>query len=232
MADNLSGTSIKAFIQKVPEWRDKYLENNMCVFKVEAFIQRDWKNPCLEESLCEQSHRRVESLIEQLKGKDEFIHPEDDLEIVYRWGGGRGHNLFAQIKKNNSSDEIQEQMKAAFSVLADGDPVRALEELKRLKYCSDSFGTKALAMRSPESAPIWDEIAKACLRDFTIGGKKVKSYEQFIRFCEHIAKELERPAPRGGGRWYLRDIEMAIFQFGWDHGKFKGRITGELPLGR
>ena len=31
------------------------------------------------------------------------------------------------------------------------------------------------------------------------------------------------------GRWYLRDIEMAIFQFGWDNDKFGGRIADELP---
>ena len=124
-------------------------------------------------------------------------------------------------------------MKAAFSALGEGRPVQALKQLESLKYCGDSFGSKVLAMRSPKSAPIWDDIAKACSREFRIGGKKVESYEQFITFCEHIADELKRldvAQPRGTeGRWYLRDIEMAIFQFGWDNDKFGGRITGELP---
>lgn len=235
MSDDLCRTPIEEFILEVPAWRDKYLKNTMSTFKVEAFIQRKWESSYLSNPLYEDRHPEVNSLIQDLNGKDDLDTLEKDLEVIYRWGGGLGPRLFSQIVdgKNNPLDRIRGQMKAAFSALGDGRPVRALEHLKSLKYCSDSFGTKVLAMRSPESAPIWDEIAKACLREFTIGGKKVRSYAQFITFCERIAERLEQEGvknPRGmGGRWYLRDIEMAIFQFGWDNGKFDGRITGELP---
>ena len=231
MTDDVNRKPIEDFIREVPAWRDKYVEGNVCAFKVEAFVQRNWGSPCLESRLCRGSFRRVEDIIEKLKGKNNAIKPEDDMEIVYRWGGGRGPNLFAQIKKNNPLHEIQKQIKLVFGMLGEGRPAGALEELKRLKYCSDAFGSKVLAMRSPWNAPIWDNIAQHCLREFRISGKKVRSYEQFIRFCEHVADELKRlsiPAPRGE-RWYLRDIEMALFQFGWDNGKFNGRITGELP---
>ncbi len=228
MTENLKRIPIKEFILEIPAWHAKYV--NACVFKVEAFVQRDWKNPHLKPSVCTGNFREVERLIEKLKGKDDLDRLEDDMEIVYRWGGGRGPNLFAQIKKNNPMDEIQRQIRVAFDELGEGQPAKALEELKRLRYCSDAFGSKVLAMRSPWNAPIWDNIAQHCLREFRIGGKKVRSYEQFIAFCEHVADELKRlniPAPRGE-RWYLRDIEMALFQFGWDNGKFNGRITGQL----
>lgn len=236
MTDDLKRTRVEDFILEVPAWCGKYLENNRCVFKVEAFVQREWTSPYLNQPLCKENHSRVEGLIEELKGKlDHEIGLERDMEIVYRWGGGLGPRLFSQImnseKNSPTPTKIQEQMKAAFSALVDGEPVRALEQLKCLNYCSDAFGTKILAMRSPRNAPIWDNIAQHCLREFTIGGKWVGSYEQFIAFCEHIADELEQKGkePPRGERWYLRDIEMAVFQFGWDHDKFNGRITGELP---
>ena len=114
----------------MPEWRDKFIQNR-CPFKVEAFIQRDWNSPCLKEPLCEENHPWVEYRIKELKGKEDFDRLEDDIEIVYRWGGGRGPNLFAQICKNNSPDRIREQTKAAFSALGEGYPVEALEQLKR-----------------------------------------------------------------------------------------------------
>ena len=231
---NLNRTSIEEFTSKVPEWRDKYLENNQCIFKVEAFVQRDWNNPYLREPYCERNHGRMENLIEYLKGKDDLINPEDDIEVVYRWGGGFGAMLFARIMKpqNNAIDEIRVRTRDAFSWLAEGDPVQAMERFRSLKGVNYPFGSKVLAMRSPWNAPIWDNIAQHCLREFTISDKRVRIYEQFVAFCGHVADELKRlniPAPRGEGRWYLRDIEMAIFQFGWDNGKFNGRITGELP---
>ncbi len=217
----------------MPTLREKYLKNNTCVFKVEAFLQRDWKDPCLNQPSCKKNHRRVEDLIEKLKGKQDYDRLEDDIEIVYRWGGGFGPMLFAKIMNNNPKDEIRSQTKAAFSALEEGRPVLAMEQLKSLKGVNYPFGSKVLAMRSPKNAPIWDNIAQTCLSEFKIGGRRVRSYEQFIKFCAHIADELKRlgkASPRGAdGRWYLRDIEMAIFQFGWDNDKFLGRITGELP---
>ena len=230
MTENLKRIPIEDFIREVPAWRGKYVEGNQCVFKVEAFLQKDWKNPCLDEPSCKKNHRRVEELIEKLKRRDDLIKLEDDVEIVYRWGGGQGPRLLGVIRNNNSQPSIRTQTNLALAALAEGCPVEAMEQLKVLKGVDYAFGSKVLAMRSPWNAPIWDNIAQHCLKEFTIGGKKVRSYEQFITFCEHVADELKRlniPAPRGG-RWYLRDIEMALFQFGWDNDKFNGRITGQL----
>ena len=231
MTENLKRIPIEDFILEVPAWRDKYVEGNECVFKVEAFVQKAWKNPYLDEPSCKENHRRVEELIEKLKRRDDLIKPEDDIEIVYRWGGGFGPMLFARIKNANPIHKIREQMQAAFAALNEGDPIEAMEQLRTLTGISYPFGSKVLAMRSPWNAPIWDNIAQHCLREFTISGKKVRSYEQFIAFCEHVADELKEQGidPPRGERWYLRDIEMAIFQFGWDSGKFNGRITGQLP---
>ncbi|MYF79568.1 MAG: hypothetical protein F4180_06865 [Chloroflexi bacterium] len=179
----------------------------------------------MSDSSYEDRHPKVNSLIQELGGKEDLERLEKDMEIVYRWGGGLGSRLFNQIinSRSNSPDRVREQVKAAFFALGEDDPVQALEELKSLRWCGDSFGTKVLAMRSPESAPIWDEIAKACLSEFRIDGKRIRSYGQFITFCKHIRSELQRKGkePPRGESWYLRDIEMAIFQFGWDNGKFK-----------
>ena len=239
MAENIKcRTSLGDFVRKVPEWRDKFIQNR-CPLKVEAFIQRKWDSPYFSEPLCKEEHPWVENRIEELKGKEDLDRLEDDIEVVYRWGGGLGPMLFAQICKRNPIDKIREQTKAAFSALGEGHPVEAMERLKSLKGVGYAFGSKVLAMRSPENAPIWDNIVQTCLSEFKIGGKKVKSYEQFITFCKHIADELKRQGvlcPPGSdglmreveGRWYLRDIEMAIFQFGWENDKVGGRITGEL----
>ena len=231
VTENLNRTPIDEFILKVHEWRNKYLENNMSIFRIEAFIQRNWGSQYLSDPLYKDRYEWVENRIIELKGKEDVERLEDDLEIVYHWGGGLGPRLFAQIKKNNLMDEIQKQIKVAFDALEGGQPAEALEELKRLKYCSDAFGSKVLAMRSPWNAPIWDNIAQTTLSEFKISGKKVRSYEQFIAFCEHVADKLQEweVDPPRGERWYLRDIEMALFQFGWDNGKFNGRITGQLP---
>ena len=232
MTENLNRTPIEEFIREVPAWRAKYVEGNMCVFKVEAFIQRNWGSPYIGQPSCKEKHNQVENLIEELKGRPDYeIGREKDVEIVYRWGGGYGPRLFAKIMNNNSVPSIRTYTNRAFSVLEEGRPAEAMELFRTLKGVNYPFGSKVLAMRSPWNAPIWDNIAQHCLSEFKIGGKKVRSYEQFIAFCEHVADELKwlrKPAPRGE-RWYLRDIEMALFQFGWDNGKFNGRITGKLP---
>ena len=236
MAENIKcRTPLEDFIPQVPEWHGKYVQDR-CALKVEAFIQRKWDSPYLSEPLCEERHPQVERLIEKLKGKEDFDRLEDDIEIIYRWGGGFGPFLFSKIMNLNPIDEIRSQAQATFSALEEGDPVEAMDQLKSLKGVGYPFGSKVLAMHSPENAPIWDNIVQTCLREFKIGGKKVKSYEQFITFCKHIAERQTEPNPRGAdGPWYLRDVEMAIFQFGWDNDKFGGRITGELlrtPLSR
>lgn len=61
MTENLERVSIEQFITEVLGWRDKYVENNPCVFKVEAFLQRDWENPCLKQPLCWKKHGQVEN---------------------------------------------------------------------------------------------------------------------------------------------------------------------------
>ena len=230
------------FVCEVVKWRNMYLENNMCVFKVEAFIQRK-DDPVLSKPMCEKQLPWVENRINELTGKMGADLTVDDIEIVYRWGGGRGPSLFAKIvnPKYNSITTVKKQTKVAQDALEKEDPVEALRQSQCLKHVGNAFGSKVLAMHSPWVAPIWDDIAQHCMSEFRIGGRKVKSYEQFIRVCEHIADGLQRegidpplgcdgkPRARVDGRWWLRDIEMAIFQFGWRENLKPGRMTGSLP---
>ena len=74
---------------------------------------------------------------------------------------------------------LERGLETPCSALEVGNPVQAMERLKSLKDVNYPFGSKVLAMRSPKYAPIWDNIAQHCLREFRIGRKGVTSYEQF-----------------------------------------------------
>ncbi len=248
---------IENFILQVRELRKEYLKKNPCALKVEAFVQRRWGSPYMKTVPCAGPNRWIVKRIGEIgelerRGKIDVLH---DMEIVYWWGGlgekrALGPEKFALITELNTFNKIQRQICAAYDALLNkGDPVQALKELICLKQCGDSFGSKILAMRSPEIAPILDSRVEDCLKEFKIGdklgvggvkGKKAtEGYERFIRFCKHVADELKEPPPTGcdgsprekDGRWWLRDVEMAVYQFTFKHGK-KGpieRITGAIP---
>ena len=140
MAENIKCRApLEDFILKVPEWRDKYLENNLCVFKVAAFVQRKWGCPYLSEPLCEEKHSWVEHRINELKGKKDLDRLEDDIEVVYRWGGGLGPMIFAQIMKNNPPvDKGQRTGEGRFLCAWRGMPCRstgAIEAPQTLRRC-------------------------------------------------------------------------------------------------
>ena len=52
--EELTRRSLEDFVTEVPAWRARYLEGNGCIFKVEAFVRRDWENTSLQRSLCEE----------------------------------------------------------------------------------------------------------------------------------------------------------------------------------
>ena len=230
--------TIGEFIHQVPQWRDKYIHDNGCALKVEALIQRKTDDPVLQMDVCNTKNMKrwdVEGLIQQrLKeiqdAPDREWLNKADIEIVVKWGGnphgmwgGDPRSLRGRIPKNNSDEEIRHHTVKATKALQSNQLVAALTQVTNIYGVGDSFGTKILAMRAPWNAPIWDSRARGCLSEFRIGGRQVETYEQFISFCEHIAHELKShgtPLPHGcdgsprgteDGRWWLRDVEMAIF---------------------
>ena len=236
MPENVIELTLDKFIEHVAEWRAKYWENR-CVHKVEAIIQRRLDDSCLEGDFCTP---RVEELIEQrvrdLHGvRGQGYLEKADIEIIVHWGSKKmGSRLWSRIDRRNTDDQIKRYTANAIRALDSGDPVRALKHINCTFGLDDAFGSKVIAFLHPQSAPVLDKIVRDCLSKADNPIRRhngIRRYDDFIALCKHIAERQTEPNPRGtGGVWYLRDIEMALFQFGWDKGKPAGRITGTLPL--
>ena len=202
MAESEIRLSVDEFIKQVPTWHAKYLHDNPCVPKIEERIQ-------------------------QKKHQAGYLDKADIKDIVL-WGSKkRGPFLWSRIDRHNSDDEIRHHTAEAIKALPDSR--KALEQITRIFGLGVSFGSKVVAFLCPESAPVLDRVVRDCLSK---ADNWTGRYDYFVALCKHIAKrQQEGSGPREGGVWYLRDIEMALFQFAWrEKGKAQTYITGALPL--
>ena len=152
-----------------------------------------------------------------------------DIREVVLWGSKKiGARLWSRIDRNNTDGEIERYTAEAIKALPDS--AAALEHVRRIYGLGESFGSKVVAFMHPEGTPVLDRVVNDCLGN---ADNWTGLYRDFIALCEHIAAaQPEGSGPREG-IWFLRDIEMALFQFAWpEKGKPTTYITGKLPLGR
>ena len=148
------------------------------------------------------------------------------LKEVAIWGGNAS-SRWQQMWNHNTEEKVRQCTAEAIKVL--DEPEKALREITKIDLWGDSFGSKTLALLSPSTCTIWDSVIKECLSAAT---NPPRSYRGFVRMCKAITTRLPyRNSARPSEGWLVRDVEMAIFQFGWPtkRGGQGGKIIGDLP---
>ena len=198
--DIANGKSWSEVIKELPSWYEQYVAANPDAQPLEMEIQaRANRFGCL--------------------GKDSI------LEIV-RWGGDP-YGLSSRIRRANTESQVRQMTSEAIDVL--DDPDAALGKVTRVRWLGDSFGSKVLAMLSPQTHAVWDQVVKNALRS---AKNAPTSYGDFITLLHQVARRITAPNPRGlGSTWWVRDVEAGLFQFAWpaDRGGNGGTVVGMLP---
>ena len=191
---------------------------------LEEFIPhiRHWHNEYLTNN---PEVPMLEQRIQEKALVDGFLDKEALKEIAI-WGGN-AHSRWQQMWDHNTEEEVRGFTAEAIKFLA--DPQMALKKITDIDQWGDSFGSKTLAFLSPSTCPVWDSVLRDCLSAAT---NPPRSYSDFVRVCKDITTRIPYPnsmRPRQG--WLVRDVEIAMFQFGWptNRGGHGGMITGNLP---
>lgn len=143
---------------------------------------------------------------------------EDDsivafVKAVCSWGGYAG--ISGRVLKHNTPPAIRTAIQAAQAMINATPPnvVGALAAINQIKYLgSPSFGSKHLRMLWPEHCAVLDSyLSTALVYPYTHD-----SYPLFLHDLTQVAQALEHssqpnPFARLDGRWYLADVEAAIF---------------------
>ena len=201
---------IEEFIAQVPGWHRKYLEEDYR-------RGREGKRRTV---------RQIEQRIQESASRGS-LNMDDIVEVVL-WGGGS--RLLGRIRRN-TPEHIERCTSRAVEALR--NPEEALGHVMRIGGLGESFGSKVLAFLSPETCPVLDRVVRGCLSKACNWDNESATYSDFIALCEYIAEHLptEWQGRDVGGIRYLRDIEMALFQYAWrEEDEPRRYITGTLPL--
>ncbi len=144
---------------------------------------------------------------------------EHELELfirhVCKWGGYPG--IAGRIVKQNSMVMARERFRSAMMKLEANvtDVGGALREVNYIRGLgTPSFASKHLRFLHPELCPILDGIIANRLNyPFNVHG-----YQALSSDCGRIAdllqhSQIQNPRHRGGNKWYISDVEMAMFSY-------------------
>jgi hypothetical protein len=143
--------------------------------------------------------------------------PERDLtkfiENICKWGGYQG--IATRVLKQNQKSNLREKFVSAVNQLNNDPPNRkkALDSILNINQLNISFGSKHLRFLRPDICPALDKKISGMLGYvLNLGG-----YERFASDCQLIANKLEKlkinnPLKREKRKWYIADIEIALFQ--------------------
>jgi hypothetical protein len=140
---------------------------------------------------------------------------ESFIRRVCTWGGYPG--IGGRTVNQNSKAKIGMCFRSAMAKLESDIPniSGALYEVNRIRSLGKpSFASKHLRFLRPDICPILDSIVSDRLNyPFTIYG-----YQALASDCAKIAVSLQdnqitNPRHREGNRWYISDVEMAIFSY-------------------
>lgn len=133
-------------------------------------------------------------------------------EMVHTWGGGYYFYNLPRVLENLSS----EYFASAWKDLNQPRPMvsRALDEITKIRGLGISYGSKHLRFLCPEHCPILDSVFAEKLKY----PENSKGYRQLHFDFTQVARELEKnkipnPMDRPNGRWYVADVDMAVFAY-------------------
>jgi hypothetical protein len=143
---------------------------------------------------------------------------EPFIRRVCYWGGYSG--IAGRVFKRNALADIRHHFgRAADAIRRDVPDLKAaLQAINTIKGLgTPSFSSKQLRFLFPDICPILDTVTKSLGYQFNADG-----YVQFATDCATIARTLEaaaipNPRNRSNNRWFVGDIDMALFAYlnGW-----------------
>ncbi len=152
----------------------------------------------------------------RLKSADFAEQPlESFIRRVCTWGGYPG--IGGRIINQNSTAKISKYFRSANAKLESDFPDigGALHEVNSIRGLgTPSFASKHLRFLRPDICPILDSIVSVRLRyRFDRHG-----YQALSNDCAKIAASLQfnqvaNPRHRDGYKWYVSDVEMAMFSY-------------------
>lgn len=137
------------------------------------------------------------------------------IRHVCIWGGYPG--IGGRIINQNSMSKISECFRSAMAKLESDIPniSGALQEVNFIRGLgTPSFASKHLRFLRPDICPILDSIISARL-SYPFNGY---GYQALSSDCAKIAvllqfNQIANPRHRDDNKWYIADIEMAIFSY-------------------
>lgn len=195
------GIDWEMFLAEIHFWNNAYITNNPNVRALEHQIQS--------------------------RANEYGCLGRDDIFEIMDWGGNP-HNIAGQMRRYNTEDYVRCITTQVMGIL--DEPDSALAKITEIKWVGNSFGSKILAFLSPRMYGIWDSVVKGALQ-YTLNPPR--TYSAFIRLLIQTTPLIsDRPNPnRLDGKWLVRDVEQALFQFAWpkSRGGNGGLIIGALP---
>jgi len=145
-----------------------------------------------------------------------------DLADIADWGGNQ-RGVKQRMVRSNTDDEVRQA--TAESIQNLNNPEGAIRAVLGIRQWGLTYGSKVLRFVDPENYVALDQklragISKTLLPTIYDGNfaSMVHGYLRFLDICAEIQRQLSVPGPREGDKWFLADIEMALFQFVWDGG--------------
>jgi hypothetical protein len=135
------------------------------------------------------------------------------IRRVCKWGGYAG--VASRVLKHNALAQIRSSFQNALACLElpTPDVERALTQINTIHGLGKpSFASKHLRFLWPALCPVLDSLVSRKLAY----RYDARGYGRFAGDCLLIAKTLQEcgvdnPVARANGRWYVADVEMALF---------------------
>ena len=188
--------TLTQFAAVLPQWYDIYEKKNPKYFPLEDRITKKAIVEC-------------------------HLDMEDVVEIV-KWGGN-AYGLYGLVLKRNTDSHVVARTRAAIAAL--NDPASALSNLLGgsggINGLGLAFASKVLRCLCPERYGVLDSKLRECINASLLphSRQEVTTYCNFLNLCHELQQKVPLPGPRRrpGGEWFIADIEMALFEFAWQH---------------
>jgi hypothetical protein len=127
---------------------------------------------------------------------------------------GNPHNIRGRVQKANSEATVIQATKRA--ILNLGNPIEAYKSMCGIRQWGLAYRTKTLRCVCPRNYAALDSKLHMCIdRRYFPSRSEAKRYDEFLGFLEHVRQKVSESGPRNG-KWFIADIEIALFQFAWD----------------
>ncbi len=188
--------SLRQFANIAPQWYEKYEVANAEYFPLEDRI----------------STKAI---------KEGYLSKKDVIDVV-KWGSKRRSPVIAAlVDRHNKDSDIEVKTGAAIRVLNNRKVALRglLGKYGGIYGLGLSFATKTLRCLRPQEYGALDSKLRQCVDDSLLPKihNEIDLYLCFLELLAELKQMVSSPGPsrRPYKRWFIADIEMALFQYAW-----------------